>query len=167
MSSTELPKHTSSVRFVFVVVAWGFCLAVLFGVWLLETSSLSPEAKVGVFALAAISWPLLSVVYRRMIAQVGFTTSRGRELLAMLAKAQFPKAEERHADIESFLEEIQQCNRLSPELRMAAARRAEVVARGRAEHLFANLESEALDMAFADYRRLGIGTDRPLRADED
>ncbi|MBL8310449.1 MAG: hypothetical protein JNL19_08515 [Burkholderiales bacterium] len=167
MSAKDRPKQRAGLKVLAVLVSILCCLAVLVAVWLLESSNLSPAEKVGIFALAALSWPVVSAFYRTLLMQLGLASERARELLDAMAKAKLPKAEKHHADIESFLSEIQECEHLPPRTRMTAAQWSLVVVRGRAEHTFANIESEALDLAFADYARLGIGTDHALRVDED
>jgi predicted membrane protein len=112
--------------------------------------------KINVLMCLLLGSSCWAVLWRRAFAAIGFQRLLREDCLASMRQIDFPKESQFHSDIESFLESVGQMSGIAMDVRFFAARWLGQIQRTRQQFDFANIEMDALNEAFDDYKRLSI-----------
>lgn len=151
-SRAKQMKRFANLLSVGVLLTVGSCLVWLYG------SDAPATFKLNIVVGVWLAAPLVSVIWRSAIGALGLRRLLREDWLDSMAQVNFPKAGSSHEDVEQFLADVAESSDVPIETRLIASRWLGQISVKRSQYLFANVEAAALDEAFADYKRLGVGT---------
>ena len=142
----------------FVLVSWLLLIAFLAGTWWIYGSDTRDSVKVNVLFAWIVCSPILLLVWRQLCGLFGARRALRDDWLDSLAQCDFPCASTDHVDVDMFLQDVCDDSSIAIKTRLVASRWLGQISIKRAQYSFANVEIDALQDAFVDYKRLGIGT---------